>query len=419
MHIAIVCEHFDPNRGGAETYVRDLSRALAERGFDVTIVARRVKRDAVPRGVGIAFVRAFAYPRWLRTAGFAWASARRLRAGGYDCVIGLINTYEQDILIPQGGLIDASLEQGARRIPSGASRTLYLLAKRLSIKYLVCKAIERMQYDPRRKTKIVAVSRLVRNQIETRMNVERSRISLVYNAIDFDRIASAATADARPRFRAAREVAPEAVAGLFLGHNFALKGLRTLIAAMALLRSRGLGARLTIMICGGGRIEPYRAFAGRMGVDDAFRFLGFVENIGDAFAAADFFVLPTYYDPCSLSVFEALKRGLPVITTAANGAGELIEEGRQGFVVPDPESVESLAGALAAMLDDRARAAMARHASELGGEQSLERHIERIISLCTEVESEKKRARRDLQTIVRKGTRAWRRDAVSADGRRS
>ena len=54
-------------------------------------------------------------------------------------------------------------------------------------------------------------------------------------------------------------------------------------------------------------------------------------------------------------VFEALACGLPVITTACNGAGELITQGREGFVVPQPDDVDQLAEALEAMTDDQAR----------------------------------------------------------------
>jgi len=41
-------------------------------------------------------------------------------------------------------------------------------------------------------------------------------------------------------------------------------------------------------------------------------------------------VHPTFSDHCSLVVLEALACGRPVITTAQNGAAELIEPGKQG-----------------------------------------------------------------------------------------
>ena len=88
-----------------------------------------------------------------------------------------------------------------------------------------------------------------------------------------------------------------------------------------------------------GKPGPFRALVDRLGLGDSVKLLGFLPDIRPAFHAADCFVLPTYYDPCSLVVFEALACGLPVITTACNGAGELIAPGREGFVVPSPDAL--------------------------------------------------------------------------------
>ena len=65
--------------------------------------------------------------------------------------------------------------------------------------------------------------------------------------------------------------------------------------------------------------------------------MGFYPDIRDCYWSSDFFVQPTFYDPCSLVVLEALACGLPVITTAQNGAGELMSNGRQGYVLSAPE----------------------------------------------------------------------------------
>ena len=63
-------------------------------------------------------------------------------------------------------------------------------------------------------------------------------------------------------------------------------------------------------------------------------------------AHADFFVLPTRHDPCSLVVLEALAMGLPVISTRFNGACEIMTDGVHGFVLNDPADVAALADAM-------------------------------------------------------------------------
>ena len=119
---------------------------------------------------------------------------------------------------------------------------------------------------------------------------------------------------------------------------------------------------------------------------------GFQPDIRPPFWASDFFVLPTYYDPCSLVVFEALACGLPVITTACNGAGEVITEGREGFVVPHPDATASLAESLDRMTENVARAEMSAHAARLGREQSFDRHVARLIEVFNRVATSKRRA---------------------------
>jgi glycosyltransferase involved in cell wall biosynthesis len=57
-----------------------------------------------------------------------------------------------------------------------------------------------------------------------------------------------------------------------------------------------------------------------------------------AFRAAAILVLPTLCDGFGSVVSEAMANGLPVITTSNAGAADLIEEGRNGFVVPPADS---------------------------------------------------------------------------------
>ena len=100
--------------------------------------------------------------------------------------------------------------------------------------------------------------------------------------------------------------------------------------------------------------------------------------------------MPTYYDPCSLVVFEALACGLPVITTACNGAGELITDGREGFVIPAPDA--STGWPVPSGHDRRrGRRRMAEHAARLGRAQSFDRHVARLVQVFEEVAAEQDR----------------------------
>jgi glycosyltransferase involved in cell wall biosynthesis len=51
-------------------------------------------------------------------------------------------------------------------------------------------------------------------------------------------------------------------------------------------------------------------------------------------AAHDVFVFPSLFEGFGLVLLEAMAMGLPIITTAHTAGPDLIEEGRQGFIVP-------------------------------------------------------------------------------------
>ena len=72
---------------------------------------------------------------------------------------------------------------------------------------------------------------------------------------------------------------------------------------------------------------------------------------------------PTWYDPCSRVVLEALSVGLPVVTTHFNGAAEVMEADQHGEIVGSPDDVMALSRAIADVLG-RAGARYARGGRE-------------------------------------------------------
>jgi glycosyltransferase involved in cell wall biosynthesis len=93
------------------------------------------------------------------------------------------------------------------------------------------------------------------------------------------------------------------------------------------------------------------------------RWLGALQDIGRAHAAADLFVLPTRYEAASLAIVEALGSSLPVITTNVPGARDHIVPGITGAIQRDPHDAAELAALLRPTLDPRLRAAWAEAAA--------------------------------------------------------
>ena len=123
-----------------------------------------------------------------------------------------------------------------------------------------------------------------------------------------------------------------APAALFVGKLVPWKRPLDLLEAVA--RVQGL----YLFLAGEGPLRPLlEARAEREDLRDRVRFLGFVNQrqLPKVYAAADFLVLPSDYEPFGVVVNEAFSCGLPAIVSEACGsAGDLVRDGETGYVVP-------------------------------------------------------------------------------------
>ena len=313
-------------------------------------------------------------------------SQEALESTRHDCSVGFVNTYAHDVIIPQGGVQWGSLTANAARFGSPLFRQFYLASKMMNPKYRLYRSIESKQYHPDRHPRVVAVSTIVKRHIEEFHHVPRQQINVIPNAIDPKRLAVSQPGAVRCAFRNRVGLEPGDLTGLFVGHNFALKGLRPLLEALGARRQRNRTARaIHLVVCGSGNPGPFRRLASRLGLNDTIHFLGFYPDVEACYWSTDFFVQPTYYDPCSLVVLEALACGLPVITTAQNGASELMIDGGEGYVLTAPDAREELIAALDHMVEDTARHAMSARALRLGQVQTFDVHVARLIAVFQDV----------------------------------
>jgi UDP-glucose:(heptosyl)LPS alpha-1,3-glucosyltransferase len=164
---------------------------------------------------------------------------------------------------------------------------------------------------------------------------------------------------------------------LYVSNNWRRKGLAVLISAMALLGQRGASLRLVVV--GRGRPAPFLRLARRLGLNERIRFVSPTREVQRYYAAGDLLVLPTVYDPFANVCLEAMACGLPVVTTAGNGAAELIRAGENGYVQSDPGDASELAGLLAHCLDLQRLRHMGERARETAIPYSRERNMEQTL----------------------------------------
>jgi len=79
--------------------------------------------------------------------------------------------------------------------------------------------------------------------------------------------------------------------------------------------------------------EQLREQAKNLGLGGQVHFLGLRTDIPDVLGAMDVFVLSSNWEGNPLSVIEAMASGLPIVSTAAGGLPELMENGKEGFLL--------------------------------------------------------------------------------------
>lgn len=124
------------------------------------------------------------------------------------------------------------------------------------------------------------------------------------------------------------ESVKHAVELLYVGQISHRKGIRVLLDAAR--RCRELLVRFRLI----GPMVSSEVFAGGLPDNVTYAGASLPGGVAEAMRRADLFVLPTLEDARALVVLEAMASALPVVTTINNGSGELIEDGRDGLIIP-------------------------------------------------------------------------------------
>ncbi len=346
--------------GGMNVYVRELARELGRMGLTVDIFTRS-QNPAIPRVVefaeGVRVVHLAAGPEApvpreavrehldeFRQGMEAWRIAR---GADYDLihahywlsgVVALALRARWSVPVLQRFHTLGRLKNGAR----GGEREP---GARLEAEAHIVREADRL----------VAANAVERADLVRHYAAAPARIAVIPCGVDTALFAPLPRPEARARLGLG--------AGpllLYVGRMAPIKGLETLLAAVARLRAGGRGVRLVAV--GGEADEPLdgheaeiRRQARALGLDGAVTFVGAQpqEALRAWYAAADVTVLPSYYESFGMVALEAMACGSPVIASRVGGLQTTIRDGVTGFLVPDGDA-GALAERIAHVLDSPA-----------------------------------------------------------------
>jgi UDP-glucose:(heptosyl)LPS alpha-1,3-glucosyltransferase len=202
---------------------------------------------------------------------------------------------------------------------------------------------------------VICNSRFVADQITQRFHYPPSRITIIPNGVPYNQFS---TGD-RTLGRQALKLAADDYVVLLVGAGAERKGHA--IARDAVRRLKMPRARLVIIDSPPPVAMPH------------------------VYAAADVFLLPTLYDPFANVTLEALAAGLPVITSAQNGASEIIRHETNGFVLPRADDTVLLIHLLEHLADPDFRQMFRKPAQDLAQQYDLNRNLNATLAVFDRV----------------------------------
>jgi UDP-glucose:(heptosyl)LPS alpha-1,3-glucosyltransferase len=380
--------------GGVEAYVLRWTRSLLERGHQVDFYCARAETALAHDALRVVRVPVPRSPRALRVAAFARGSrgaiARAERERRYDVVHGFGRTCHQTLYRDGSGCFADYREAYLDRVKRRGLRAL----SRLGPTDRVVQAIERARYVTQRPRLVVAISRLVREQILRRYDFPPERVRVVYSGVDLERHHPRLREPGRAALHGAVFGGAPAVDAAvrrrvfaFVGNDYARKGLDLLLDALARLRAQSVraGDAFAVAVIGRDRHEAaWRRRAQRLGVLPQLRFLGFRPDAPHLLAGADALLLPSWFDAFGNVVAESLAVGTPVVASARCGGSEWIREGENGFVVPHQDAGE-LALRLRWLLDARDLGPLREAARRTASDHGWEAHCDELLGVYREV----------------------------------
>ncbi|MDY6825255.1 MAG: glycosyltransferase family 4 protein [Thermodesulfobacteriota bacterium] len=338
--IALAVENFSPFAGGAESYAVSLAAFLSDSGWEVHLFGERWE-GYPPNAVFHRMKVPSFLPAFMKILVFALKCRKRMLRDHYDVVLGFGNTIHMNVYQSHGGVHNISTKKKIYAEPNAIVRFFKRITLFFSAKHYTRHWIESAPFQMQPAPIIVAISDMIKNDIKSFYKLPENNIQVVYNGVDVNRYNPTAGYSHRDKTRDWLGVKDNETVFLFLSYDLKKKGIIPLISAALILKQKG--CRFRIVVAGGSPNMALKKRIKKFGLHNLFLFLGKTRNPLALYGGSDVFVLPTYYDACSLVVFEAMACGLPVITTNANGAAGIINNGEDGMVLQHPPEAVELA----------------------------------------------------------------------------
>lgn len=392
MKIALIIERAYPRLGGAETSVLELSAALRSTGLDVDIIAAKGEQGARHTHILCQEVPT----KRVRLDQFESAINEFLSKNHYDIIHSVLPFSFADVYQPRGGVYPEAIARNIASYPDRYTRAYKKLTAFANRRRKVLAKAEQLICNNPEGPVVAALSDYTAQHFKKHYALADNRLVVIRNGVLTDKTPNFGKAE-RMRSQIMAQLKLKEADGpvffLFVANNFRLKGLEVLIRAMQMTVAGNPEQIPFLVVVGSGKAKPYKQLAEKLNVAWKISFLGHTRDIRNALEFSDVAVLPTFYDPSSRFILEALAADKPVITTKFNGAAEMFVNNRHGRIIDVPENIGALAEAIGHFTNTKniQKAATAILSDSLREQISISRTAKELKSLYESILERKRR----------------------------
>ncbi len=348
--------------GGAEKCVQEMTERIAlNPRYEIHVLANRWIRQSdriIFHRIPIA-----AFPRYLRPISFAWFVKRKTETMGFDLVHSHERVFRADVITLHGMPHRAWIKQ--------------IRKKRMSLFDHATAWVETCMVKGGRWRTILPVSHLTRDQYLQEFSIDAEKMQVIHPGVSVEKFTRDCL-DARKQTRRQCGIDEDDTVVLFVGMNFEIKGLDKLMSAVSMVKSMRPSEKIKLLVVGKGNTRKYSALSHKLGLENDIIFAGVVhDGIENVYNASDLFSMLSRFDTFGLTVLEAMAASLPVIVSRNVGARDLVEEGKNGFVV-DREDIPAIASRIILLLNRKEREKFARATLTTAMQNSWNAMAERV-----------------------------------------
>ncbi|MBN1426213.1 glycosyltransferase family 4 protein [Candidatus Fermentibacteria bacterium] len=238
------------------------------------------------------------------------------------------------------------------------------------------RVFSRWKYRGAMVDRIVCISQAIKEMLLAD-GVPQNKLVTIHSGVDLDRFAGIPPS---PMLRDALGIPPDH----FIVGTVAAMAAHKDYPSLLMAAEEVLRTEERVVFCGVGD-GPQRhridTMARDLGLGERFKFAGFQDDIGSYLRLFDIFVMASRTEGLGTSVIDALAVGVPVVATRVGGIPEIVQEEKNGLLVP-PGNAHALASAIHRLITDgdlRARLAASARASVTGFDIAIT--VEKNLSL--------------------------------------